>query len=204
MNILSLDLGTKTGWAFGRDGNFVSAGTWTLATPKEITAFRKLRMDRRGDPRFNTLLAKLQTAHVGHKFDCIVFEDVQFSSSTQQTQLWSSLRGAVWAMQPHCMLDCLATGKLKQFATGSGAADKVGMAKALVRNYPNLFVDSLTGPMIRSDIGADEPKQAAVNRCKSEGTSRAGSSAHYLDDNAVDAAHLLFWAMNALKNTANT
>jgi hypothetical protein len=127
LNILALDLGTATGYAYNRGDEFF-CGTWQLATAKEIRQCGKDRLNRRKDPRIEKLCETL--TELG-KFDLVVFEDVQFSSYTAQTQLWSSLRSAVWlcASAPH--FDCVPVGTLKKFATGNGAATKENMMMAL-------------------------------------------------------------------------
>lgn len=132
MNILALDLGTTTGLAINVDYDF-QAWSQTLATPKEITAFRKKRMDRRQDPRvlrfFDTLRGMHNTPGI------VVFEDVQFQSYTLQTQLWSSFRAAVWLAFPNAIIDCVPTGTLKKFATGHGGATKEMMSAHLKQQY---------------------------------------------------------------------
>jgi len=172
MNILALDLGTKTGWARCVNGD-VTAGTWVLGTPKEITEAKKTRLDRRRDPRFIRLCNELVAVGRGTKFDWVVFEDVEFCKSRMQAHLWASWRAAVWAFSwngPN--IDCLSTGKLKQFATGSGAADKDRMARALTLD-----------PRYRLDKGGVyDTFQKKI-----------------LDDNAVDSVHLLQWAMKTFK-----
>lgn len=135
MNILALDIGTKTGWAFGTLENF-TCGTEVLATDKEVTAWRKERLDRRCDPRvvrMRQLVQSLPTAPV----DYIVFEDVEFSSFTKQTQLWASLRAAVWAAP--VKFECVPVTTLKKFATSHGGATKEMMMAAVVRYFPTRF-----------------------------------------------------------------
>lgn len=176
MNLLALDLGTKTGYAVN-DGptTKVSCGTWTLATPKEITAARKLRLDRRCDPRFLTLLWKLKAVHAHTPLDYILFEDVQFSSTTMQTQLWTAFRSAVWCMtELGIQVDCVPVSTLKKFATGSGAADKEAMAKLLARQSSR-FLYRRGFPVIDTLTGND------------------------IDDNAVDAVHLYRWGLQHLR-----
>lgn len=132
MNVLALDLGTKTGYAYSRGSDFM-AGTWTLAKAKQISEARRTRMDRRCDPRIwqlhSTLLAYVNRA------DIVVFEDVQFSSTTMQTQLWASLRAAVWIAfcHPSIIIECVPVGTLKKFATGHGGATKEMMKAACKR-----------------------------------------------------------------------
>ena len=76
--------------------------------------------------------------------DVVVFEDVQFSSYTAQTQLWSSFRAVVWlVLGTKSLLECVPVSTLKLFATGSGAADKAAMLKALVRKHPEIQAASL-------------------------------------------------------------
>lgn len=172
MNLLALDLGTKTGWALSAKG-IVTAGTWILATPKEITYAKKLRLDRRCDPRFLRLLHNLKCLTATTKLDWALFEDVEFCKSRCQAHLWATWRAAVWALaQEGIKIDCLATGKLKQFATGNGGADKDRMARALTLD-PRYTLDS---GGIRDNLTGD-----------------------LLDDNAVDALHLLHWAIKTFK-----
>lgn len=177
MNILSLDLGTTTGWAFRRNG-LMRAGSVLLATEKALTIQRKVRGDRRGDSRVQALWEFLEdTEESCGSFDAIVFEDVKFIRSTAQGQLWPSFRTTVWlyAYMHELMVECLATGKLKIFATGNGAATKEMMAAWLVKKNPEMarFYD---------------------------GALRLADNDAILDDNAVDALHLLFWAESTLKN----
>ena len=177
MNILSLDLGSKTGWALSCAGA-ITAGTWTLATPAEITKAKKFRLDRRGDPRFFALLHHLSAVYAfrygDEPLDWVVFEDVEFCKSRMQAHLWATWRAAVWGTfgLKGVPIDCLATGKLKSFATGNGGADKDQMARALTLD-PRYALD--------------------------KGGVRDTLTSDLLDDNAVDALHLLHWAMKTFK-----
>lgn len=172
MNILALDLGTRTGWALSANG-VVTAGTWVLATPKEITAAAKLRMNRRCDPRFLRLLHNLRCLTATVKLDYAVFEDVLFGSSTGQCHLWATWRSAVWALaQQGVNIDCLNTASLKKFA-GNGSADKSMMAKLLTRNDPRYIL---------------HPKGV-----------RDLKTGEILGDDAIDAIHLLRWACQTLQ-----
>ena len=65
MNILALDLGTKTGWAFDKDGEIIS-GTKNFATGK--TASKGLKF-----ANFRRWLAEFLTQQ---SVDLVVFEDV--------------------------------------------------------------------------------------------------------------------------------
>ncbi len=176
--ILSLDLGAKTGWALSPGPlAYVPAGTWVLESPAGMRYAKKLRMDRRLDPRIMALVNHLVEVHQQARLDYIVFEDVKFCSSQAQGHLWGSFRGAVWAFAHlnGIMVDCLDTGKLKKFATGSGSADKPAMMRALVSRYPAIF-----------QLEKDLVKYL-----------RTGT---LIDDNACDALHLLTWAIGILQS----
>lgn len=173
MNILALDLGTKTGWAALVNG-VQTSGTWQLATDKELKVAKTERLDRRSDLRIPRLFMKVAIFCKDNSINWLFFEDVQFLSTQLQAQLWASLRAAVWLNgQNGIQIDCVPVGTLKKFATGNGAATKDMMAHALgcevfktgVKSRP--FTFSLNG--------------------------RA------LDDNEIDAAHLLNYARQKLK-----
>jgi len=135
VNILALDLGSTTGIASGLISesrpSIVLARLW--AAPKELRDMRKNRMDRRGDIRVTRFFSWLTTTHQTSKFDLVVFEDVQFSSSTAQTQLWASFRSCVWIAFPKSVVEAVPVGTLKKFSAGFGSADKAQMGAALKR-----------------------------------------------------------------------
>lgn len=132
-----MDLGTHTGYAHNLAGEItLTAGTWHLATPKEVTQWGRERWTRRNDPRVHRLQEYLLSLP---KPDIVVFEDVQFASSVLQVQLWASLRTATWlTLGRSCLLECVPVATLKKYATGYGSADKIGMAKALFKQCPDL------------------------------------------------------------------
>lgn len=132
MNILALDLGTSTGYAY----NIVeklSYGHWLLATDKEVRQWGKERLTRRRDPRPQRLCDNiLQLPLVP---DLIVFEDVMFASSTLQVQLWSALRTSLWmCLGDAVRFDCVPVQTLKKFAC-HGHAKKSEMRAALDRVF---------------------------------------------------------------------
>lgn len=175
MNILGLDLGTNTGYAFN-NGNRFECGTVLLATPAEVKLWGKDRSRRRCDPRVLRLHTRLVILQDKHKFDRVVFEDVQFGSTTYQTQLWSSFRTAVWLSFPSEIIECVPVATLKLFATGYGGATKDGMAAALVRHHSPQFRQRGSKVI----FGPDEK---------------------VLDDNAVDAVWLHRWAQTNLSRS---
>jgi len=171
MRVLALDIGTKTGWALSDDDK-ISAGTWELASAKNLKAAKALRINRRLDIRVIALVNKLKEIHAVEAIDYIFFEDVLFAKSLAQAQLWGSFRGAIWtfAHLNGILTDCLDTGKLKKWATGSGSADKPAMAQALVAKYSDSY-----------------SAQKGLVKDLKNGT--------LLGDDAVDAIHLLYWAL---------
>lgn len=134
-DVLAIDLGTSTGFCYNR-GDTTFQGSWLLATDKEIRAWGKARLRRRKDPRVERLCIKLDA--LGN-FDVVIFEDVQFGSTTYQTQLWAGLRSSVWLCAAKSgIAECVPVSTLKLFATGNGHATKEMMFAALAKKHPNL------------------------------------------------------------------
>lgn len=139
MRILALDLGTLTGWATNCRGA-IQVGTWKLATAKEVTAWGKIRLTRRQDPRI--LRLKENVSEFCGEIDAMVFEDILFSSSTLQVQLWSALRAACWlSCDAHVLRECVPVQTLKRFATGAGNADKAMMITRAKKQLPGAVFD---------------------------------------------------------------
>lgn len=146
--ILALDLGTTTGWAYRSRSGAITAGSWLLASDKAIKRAAKARMDRRLDDRIPALHGRLIGVWRDHfhengveePIDFLVFEDVQFSSYTQQTQLWASFRAVVWLFCKHhnVTIDCCPVKTLKKFATGSGIANKDFMVQEAEKFFPDI------------------------------------------------------------------
>lgn len=176
MKILALDLGTKTGFALEADNYPLACGTYELASKKDLAFDKERRLDRRGDIRFSRLVYWLRGVCRQFEPDLIVFEDVQFASTSIQAHLWASFRAAVWLMRTEFNVEteCCPVATLKKFATGSGAADKDAMARYLTQNP-------------RFELRAKKIFDTVTGQT--------------LDDNAVDALHLLKWAKR-LKKTA--
>ncbi len=166
MNLLALDLGTKTGYALAL-GSGLQAGTWVLSSPADVSRARQKRLDRRQDPRINILWDALTRVNFNDRLDWIFFEDVQFATTTMQCQLWSSFRTVLWlfAYANDIKIDCCPVGTLKKFATGHGGADKAFMRQAFIDNQ-----------YLRDARKLDNFEK--------------------LDDNAIDALHLLNWGKN--------
>lgn len=179
MKILGLDLATSTGYAYN-DGNAFFCGTWLLATDAELKAARKLRLNRRLDPRVTQLFHLIQNLHSKYRFDVIVFEDVQFSSYTLQCQLWASLRAAVWlapASPKQPIFETVPVPTLKKFATGHGGATKEMMVRDLIKGDPHFTKN-------------EDPTCAYWHP--------DNHTSICVDDNAVDAVWLWKWAKHNL------
>ncbi len=172
MNILALDLGTKTGYAYFGSHATWDCGTWRLADPGQVTIARREGWDRKCDPRFATLCFHIESMIENHDIGAVVFEDVLFSQTTLQTQLWSTFRAAIWAVKRshNFEIDCLNTATLKKVSTGHGAATKKMMAAHLMKKYPDYF------------FKRDKPTENCFLQKK---------NGEPVDDNAVDARHLL-------------
>lgn len=176
MNILAIDLGTKTGFAYN-DGDDLQLGTVVLATEGELKAARKSRLDRRLDMRVTRLYDRLLPLTIGVCFRFVVFEDVQFSTFTAQTQLWSSLRAALWlAVRHDSAIECVPVTTLKRFTTGRGDSIKPVMAKWLVRLHPERLA-------FRGDDVVDV------------------KTGQVYDDNALDAFAVWRWAQHQFSRT---
>ena len=141
-NILALDLGTNTGYCYNV-GPQIYSGTWLLASKDDLKTARKARFDRRCDIRVPELYRRLdRIVSSAMFFDYVIFEDVRFHTSLAQSQLWSSLRTAVWLSFAPCTIEAVDVGTLKKFATGSGAADKLKM-RAYLKGIPALFKEEM-------------------------------------------------------------
>jgi hypothetical protein len=126
--VLGLDLGTKTGYAMSLNDGRLSLGTWKLKTP--TAKEKQARMNRRCDPRVGELFKLLCNLPEPR---LVIFEDVQFASTTLQCQLWAGLRSSVWlafGRNPAVIVECVPVGTLKKFATGHGGATKEMMEVA--------------------------------------------------------------------------
>lgn len=131
--ILALDLGTKTGWAFGDSSpeHPQSMGTEVLARAREIRDQAKRGDDRNCDCRFSRLRALLNKWCPQYG-TLVVFEDVQFATTSMQAHLWATFRAAVWELSSSgAVIRAVPVGTLKKFATGKGNATKEMMAAHL-------------------------------------------------------------------------
>lgn len=198
MNMLALDLGTTTGYAVKIGDEPIVVGSWLLAMQYHVKLAAEKRLDRRCDPRVHCLFERIQSLHKIWPIEWVVFEDVQFVKSTAQAQLWSAYRGAVWhfaSTTPGVRIECLNTTSLKRFATNHGGADKIDMANGLLQKR-------IEGARFRP-ASAYPPMTEVFDYLPYRATRKMKDHYIYdtlqnkpLDDNAVDAIHLLTWGLN--------
>ena len=141
---LTLDISTNTGWTLLQDHVVSESGTIGLACEKELQQQRKEGKERTQDMRFSRLYQFLIKKVTSHNIQRIVFEDVLFSSTQMQGQLWASLRSTIWAIAEIYNLEvfCVPVSTLKNFATGNGLAKKPEMAQALSQFYAGSSVET--------------------------------------------------------------
>jgi hypothetical protein len=184
MRVLALDLGTHTGWALRDSTGATTSGTWHLATEAELRLQRKGDLDRCCDCRFSRLHQRVSMCCVPDKLDWIYFEDVEFFSSRMQTQLWAGFRTVLTLLYPVIKIGAVPVGTLKKFATGKGNATKEQMALALIQR----------GVLYRGQEGVDKG-EVEIYHCP------PGCGRPPVDDNEIDALHLLELAKKELKLT---
>src|ERR1043165_6183260 len=97
LKTLILDIGSQLGFAVLEGDVIVESGTLLLASEPELARQRKEGKERTLDIRFIRLCDFIERK-IAEGVTRIVFEDVSFSTTTAQTQLWSSLRAAIWAI----------------------------------------------------------------------------------------------------------
>lgn len=132
---LFVDIGSLSGYALLKDG-VVESGTWQLGSAKANKAQSEHSGDRKKDYRVVNLLRILQQLP---KPDVVVFEDIEFSTSQAQGQLWASYRTMLWAAFPEADFFRILPVHLKQYATGNARAEKEDMLKSLIEKYPSLY-----------------------------------------------------------------
>lgn len=124
MNILALDLGTRTGWAAHADG-LIFGGTWDLRTGRfEGGGMRFLR--------FRGLLAE---AVAEMKPDMIAFEEVRRHVGTDAAHVYGGLLATLtaWCEERRLPYQGYPVGTIKKNWTGRGNASKEDMMIAAER-----------------------------------------------------------------------
>lgn len=118
MNVLALDLGTKTGWAFGNAKAYLS-GTWNL---------RGGRYEG-GGMRYLRFKGFVEEVHKNARIDRIVYEEVRRHAGTDAAHVYGGLMGALtaWAEENGVPYEAVPVGTIKKFWTGKGNASKDAM-----------------------------------------------------------------------------
>ena len=130
MRILSLDLGTHTGWAWNR-GKDIKSGTEN---------FRGSKKDERGliyGLFYNWLDAMIFT----NQIDMVAYE-MPHNRGGAPTEMLNTFAGLVqmrcYAWQiPHKVVHSLT---IKKFITGNGRANKTDVMKAVKKRYPKIKI----------------------------------------------------------------
>ena len=122
--ILALDLGTTTGWAYGRAGVLVS-GVWNL----------KGSRFEGGGMRFLRFQGLLDELHKSSPVGRIGYEEVRRHAGTDAAHVYGGLQGVLtaWAEDQGIPYEGVPVGTIKKFWTGKGNANKEVMVDACVK-----------------------------------------------------------------------
>ena len=138
-SILSLDLGTTTGWALrSRDGSIVSGSQSFKPERFESGGMRILRFNR-WLTKVAVEIAEEPYSPLGSQFtektliDIIVFEEVRRHIGTDAAHVYGGLLGQLEAMAELRKIPCkgVPVGTIKKHATGKGNAGKPLMMAAM-------------------------------------------------------------------------
>jgi len=134
MNLIAIDPGTVTGYAFGSDGKLIASGVWDN-TPKKAT---KKHPGEHKHYRLEKLWWKLEdfglTGNI--KIDHVVFEGAAgFMRGKSAVESSHQFRAVIllWASLNDIPITEIQPQDLKRFATGKGNADKPEMLKAAIK-----------------------------------------------------------------------
>lgn len=122
--ILSLDLGTTTGWAMQLAGGAIESGT---------ISFRGSRYDGGGMRylRFRSWLASVASDAAG--LEAIYFEEVRRHLGTDAAHLYGGFLATLtaWCEQNAIPYEGVPVGTIKRHITGKGNADKTTVIEAV-------------------------------------------------------------------------
>lgn len=127
MNLLALDLGTKTGWCVGTVRNHAS-GVWDLKPSRW----------EGGGMRFVKFRGKLAEIHAAIPLDQVVFEEVRRHKGTDAAHVYGGLMGILteFCEANSIPYEAVPVGEIKKSWCGKGNAPKEMMiAEALDRGY---------------------------------------------------------------------
>ena len=123
MKILSLDLGTKTGFAICGEDTAIISG---------VMEFKNNRYEG-GGMRFVRFKKWLTELKQGIDFDLVVFEEVRRHAGTDAAHVYGGFLAVLTAWCEHHEISYTATpvGTIKKFTTGMGNANKQAMIEAV-------------------------------------------------------------------------
>lgn len=127
LNILALDLGTTTGWAY-RMGGTIMSGTWGL---------KPGRYDG-GGMRFVKFKSRLSELHAANPIGMVVFEEVRRHAGTDAAHVYGGLMATLqaWCEEHTIPYEGVPVGTIKKSWTGIGNAGKELMiAKAVALGF---------------------------------------------------------------------
>lgn len=122
MALLSLDLGTATGWGIRSGGTTVS-GVWSFKSGRyEGGGMRYLRFRR-----------QLDELHDAAPIQEVVFEEVRNHMGTDAAHVYGGLLGVLtaWCEDNGVAYEGVPVGTIKKYATGKGNASKHQMIDAV-------------------------------------------------------------------------
>lgn len=127
MNILALDLGTKTGWAASLGGQVISSVQ--NLTPRRFDG---------GGMRFLRFREWLSEILGKHKFTFVCFEEVRRHAGTDAAHIYGGLMGQLTSIceELEVPYEGVPVGTIKKSATGKGNADKDAMIAAAANLFP--------------------------------------------------------------------
>jgi crossover junction endodeoxyribonuclease RuvC len=132
--ILSLDLGTKTGWSIYENPNAIYSGTWSFKTERF----------EGGGMRFLRFRAKLEEAYQLQPVRLVVYEEVRRHLGTTAAHIYGGLQATLtsWCESIKLPYYAVPVGTIKQHGTGRANAPKSDMVKAAKRIFPTQNVES--------------------------------------------------------------
>lgn len=125
--VLALDLGSRTGWAVGRDSELLDSGVWPLPKPKAFAGERLMR-----------LWQHLEFVREERNPTVVVVEGLVFGGKGQHAaHLAGAMRGVLdlWAYHHKLLLRSVQPSTLKKAAAGNGRADKAAMRAEASRRW---------------------------------------------------------------------
>lgn len=121
--ILSLDLGTKTGWAILSTENRIASGTHNFATT---------RFDG-GGVRFVRFRQWLSEFYKQTEFNRVVFEEVRAHAGVDASHMYGGFLATLtaWCEIKNIPYEGVGVGTIKKSITGKGNASKMEVIKAV-------------------------------------------------------------------------